>query len=387
MPKSTPLALACGGLFAMAAALGIGRFVYTPILPHMVDALSLTKSEAGLIASANFLGYLLGALAAGLSMIKGSRRRWLLSALALSVTTTALSGMTTTLGVIIVIRFIGGVASAFVMVFASTLILERLAGSGHRHLSTVHFAGVGLGIALSALLIAVLASRGLGWQYHWIASAALAFTGLIAAALLVPDRAETEQTAPAGTWRPGLIELIIAYGLFGFGYVITATFIVAIVRGSPAIAPLETSIWVVVGLTGAPSIWFWNVIAGRIGPLHAFAIACLAEAVGVAASVLWISPAGMLLAGTLLGGTFMGITALGLIAARQMTVGDPRSVLALMTAAFGLGQIIGPTLAGFLFDQSGSFLSSSLCAATALIIAALLALRSKMRDREAYPSL
>lgn len=372
----SPKLLAFGGLLALAAAIGIGRFVYTPILPFMVEALGLSKSEAGLIASANYVGYMAGALIAGLSVIKGSRRRWLLAALLLSAVTTLLSGATSAFGIIIAIRFIGGVASAFVMVFTSTLILERLAKAGRSDLSTAHFAGVGIGIAVSAILVSALAAQGLGWRQQWIFSGLLALTALAAVAFLVPDRSEGSTTASKGKHGAGLIQLIVAYGLFGFGYVITATFIVAMVRASETIAPLETWIWAIVGLAAAPSLVLWTLIAERIGPLAAFAIACIAEAVGVALSVLWITPAGILLASALLGGTFVGITALGLVAAKQMVIGDPRPILAQMTAAFGFGQIIGPALAGYFFDLSGSFLWSSLMATAALFLAALLALRS-----------
>jgi predicted MFS family arabinose efflux permease len=379
----SPQLLAFGGLLALAAAIGVGRFVYTPILPFMVETLELTKAEAGLIASANFLGYLVGALVAGLSVIRGSPRRWLMLTLGLSAFTTMLSGATSHVVVIIVIRFIGGVASAFVMVFVSTLILERLAASGRSDLSAVHFAGVGVGIAVSALLVSALAAQGLGWRHQWFFSGLLAAFALVAVALLVPDRADDRKAGPPGQLGRGLIELIAAYGLFGFGYVITATFIVAIVRGSPSIAPLETWIWAIVGLSAAPSLWLWTAIAGRIGLINAFALACIIEAIGVAASVLWMTPAGLILASALLGGTFVGITALGLIAARRMTAGDPRRVLAQMTAAFGLGQIIGPPLAGRLFDLTQSFVSSSLIATAALCVAAVLALRSAALGRPA----
>src|SRR6516165_9212315 len=60
MTRGESLKVAVGGLLAMAAALGIGRFVYTPILPFMLDALRWSKADAGLVASANFLGYLAG---------------------------------------------------------------------------------------------------------------------------------------------------------------------------------------------------------------------------------------------------------------------------------------------------------------------------------------
>jgi len=376
----SPLPLALGGLLALAAAIGIGRFVYTPILPFMVDDLGLSKAEAGLIASANFLGYLVGALVAGLSVIRGSRRRWLLFALTTSVATTAFSGATAAIPALLLIRFVGGVASAFVMVFVSTLILERLAAANRSGLSAVHFAGAGIGIALSAFLVSTLAAEGFGWRYQWAFSGFLALLALIAVAFLVPDHAESEKSEKPGRGGSGLVELVLAYGLFGFGYVVTATFIVVIVRGSPAVAPLETSIWTIVGLSAAPSLWLWTVVARHIGTLPAFGVACVTEAIGVAASVLWITPAGMILGATLLGGTFMGITALGLVGARQMTAGDPRPILARMTAAFGLGQIVGPPLAGFFFDIFGSFVSASLVAAIALLLAALLAFRAKARS-------
>ena len=141
---------------------------------------------------------------------------------------------------------------------------------------------------------------------------------------------------------------------------VQSTFLVAIVRGGHAIRALEPVIWLVVGATAAPSLALWTWVGARIGVARAFALACLVEAVGVAASVLWIAAPGVVLAAALLGGTFVGITALGLDGARRLTRGDSRRVLALMTAAFGLGQIVGPAFAGFLFDRTGSFVPSSL---------------------------
>lgn len=367
---------ALGGLIALAAALGIGRFVYTPILPPMIEALHLGKSEAGLIASANFVGYLLGALLAAMPGLVGSRRLWLLGALAISAVTTAAMGLTHMLPAFLGLRLIGGIASAFVLILSSTIVLDRLAEAGRSGLSALHFAGVGTGITVSAVLVAELQHLGESWQVLWLASGAVTFVALLAAAGLLPEgtsptvRSTREER---GAIDRGLRRLVIAYGLFGFGYVITATFLVAIVRATPTIRPFEPVIWIVFGIAAVPSVTLWTRLAQPIGIPATFAIACIVEAAGVLASVAWPTTLGVFLAAILVGGTFMGLTALGLMGARARAIGDPRRALALMTGAFGFGQIIGPIFAGFVSDRLGSFTASSIVAALGLLAAALLA--------------
>jgi predicted MFS family arabinose efflux permease len=367
--------IALAGSIALAAALGIGRFVYTPILPAMVEALRLTKSTAGLIASANFLGYLIGALLVASPILSGSRRVWLLSALVISAITTSAMGLTNSVVLFMVLRFVGGVASAFVLVLASTLVLERLAEGGHVGLSALCFAGVGIGIAISAMLVAAMVRAGRDWQSLWLASGVLSLVAAIAVGVLLrthsaPARRNEQEKRPISR---NLIRLIAAYGLFGFGYVITATFLVAIVRTTETIRSLEPVIWFVVGLAAAPSVGLWTRIATSLGTSQAFALACLVEAIGVSASVVWQTEPGIFLSAVLVGGTFMGLTALGLMQARALAAGDPRRVLAYMTGAFGTGQIIGPAFAGVLSDRLGSFTMPSIAAVVALIMAALLA--------------
>jgi len=374
MDTPRPWNLAVGGLIALAVAMGIGRFVYTPILPSMAEALALSQSEAGLIASANFLGYLVGALLAA-TRLPGSRRTWLIAALALSAVTTTVTAALSGVATLSLVRFAGGVASAFVLVFASSVILDRLAEAGASRLSAVHFAGVGAGIAVSAALVSALIGFGVGWRLQWLASGGLALIAVPVVALLVPpDSRSGGPEAPPGAvaLTPRLVSLIVSYGLFGLGYVITATFLVAIVRGSADVRHLEPVVWIVVGLAGAPSVALWTMVGRRTGVLPAYAAACLVEAVGVACSVLVPNAAGVLLAAIFLGGTIMAITALGFVGARTLSSSDPRRILALMTAAFGLGQIVGPVLAGWLFDRTGSFILPSLIAAGALVVAAVL---------------
>lgn len=368
---------ALGGLIALAAAVGIGRFVYTPILPPMIEALGLSQSEAGLIASANFLGYLLGALLTAWRTPPGSRHAWLVVSLAVSAITTGGMSLARSMLAFLLLRFIGGGASAVVLVLASAIVLERLAVARRSKLSSLHFAGVGAGITVSAALVAGLVHAGQDWRDLWLASGAVSLAATaIVAVLLRGDAASSARTAERsrGAANPALLRLIVAYGLFGFGYVITATFLVAIVRGAPSLCAFEPLIWIVFGVAAVPSVMFWTSIADRTGIPKAFALACVVEAVGVLASVAWPTGIGIFLASILVGGTFMGLTALGLVRARVLSEGDPRRVLALMTGAFGLGQIIGPAFAGVVSDRLGSFTAPSVTAMVVLFVAGALAL-------------
>jgi predicted MFS family arabinose efflux permease len=379
--NKTPLTLALGGLLALAAAIGIGRFVYTPILPPMVEALQLSKAQAGLIASANFVGYLAGALVAALSL-PGSRRAWLMGSLAVNALCLGAMGVTTALPLFLLLRLVAGIASAFALIFGSALVLDRLASAGRGGLSAVHFAGVGSGIAVSAALVAILVLDDVAWSALWFASAVLAaIAGLAVLWMVPPELRVAPAAAPTARAKVSadFAALVAAYGLFGFGYIITATFIVDMVRGTAALRPLEPYIWVLFGLSAAPSVALWTGFGRRWGILKTFAVASIVEAAGVAASALWLHALGVIVAALFVGGTFMGLTALGLIAARETADGDPRGRIALMTASFSFGQILGPAFAGFVYDATGSLAMPSLVAAAALVLAALLSVVADVR--------
>jgi predicted MFS family arabinose efflux permease len=377
-PTATGVAL--GGMLALAAGMGIGRFVYTPILPDMAAALGLSKSAAGLIASANFLGYLAGALLAALPHLPGGRRTWFLAGLATSAATTAAMALPDTMLPFLVLRLTGGVASAFVLVLGSALVLDQLALLHRPARAALHFAGVGVGIAASSVLVDALHAEGADWRSLWLASGVVAALAVPLAAWLVPDTdgGPAPASHPIASARErlprGLGALTLCHGLFGFGYVVTATFLVAVVRAAPQARALEAVVWLVVGLAAAPSIAAWGWVAARTGPLRAYALACLLEAVGVAAGGLWSTPAAALVSAFLLGGTFMGITALGFAAVRTLGAQHQRRSFALITAGFGLGQIAGPIVAGVLLDRTHSFAAPSLVAAGAVAVAAAIAM-------------
>lgn len=372
------------GACALALAMGIGRFAYTPMLPIMLESGGpalvgggLTLAGAGFVASANFLGYLSGALLATRSVFAAARIRWLRAGIVLSILTTAAMAIDAGTAGWAALRFAAGLASAFVLVYATGMIFDLAARTGRPMLGNLLYSGAGMGIALSA--VAVFAGRSTGldatamWLMMGILAALLAIApwrkmSVAANAAAAPTRRESP---PAGAER-AMPRLVVAYGCLGLGYVITATFIVVMVRRLPDASTWEFWTWLTVGLAGAPSNWLWARVAARIGAYRAIVIAFVLEAIGVALAALGSGPIAILIGAALLGGTFLGITALGLAAARALAPEGSDQTIARMTVAFSIGQIIGPAIGGWLAERSGSFVAASWLAVTALLAGAAL---------------
>lgn len=385
------LRLVAAGACALVSAMAVGRFAYTPLLPYLQRDVDLSIAAAGYVASANFLGYLAGALLA--MRVDGERRSaWYVSALALSVATTLAMAFATSPWTMAAIRALAGVASAFVLIQGSAIALDALARLGRAGLFTLMYSGVGIGIATSALLVEGLGRSGADGRTLWLAFALLAAVTALPALALRDAPSAGPRTAPAppppavdASADRSLRWLIAAYGSLGFGYVITMTFLVVIVRGRADWRPYEMLVWTCVGLAGAPSNWLWGLAARRFGAWRTMTAAFVLEAAGVLAAVSASHLLVVVVGGALVGGTFLGITALGLATGRQLARGDSGRAMARMTAAFGLGQILGPAAGGWIAERTGSFAGPSLLAAATLAAAALMVERSR-RLRPADPA-
>ncbi len=371
-----PVRAAVAGALAMAVAMGLGRFFYTPVLPGMMAGLGLDAAAAGIIAAANFAGYLLGAVLAAYGWAAGHERRLAIGALAATVLLLVAMGLVSSVAALSAVRFLAGLASAFAMIFTSGIVLTI--GLDHRdpRVQMAHFSGVGGGIAVSAVLVYLLSLAGFSampaWRVDWLAGALLAALGLAAVARLLPrrERGGPALREPPVAWTRPLAALTLGYGLFGIGYVVTATFIVAIAREGAQSPLLECLTWLVTGTSAAISLAAWKPAERRYGVAAVYVLAILVETAGVAATVTLPFPLSALAGGALLGLTFMVITAYGLQLGRVLASQSPRRVLALMTAAFGVGQILGPLGAGFLAARTGSYVLPSLAAAGILLLAA-----------------
>lgn len=366
------------GAMAMAAAMGFGRFFFTPVLPGMMSGIPLSAADAGLIAAGNFAGYLCGALLASQGWATGYERKLALAGLLATALLLAAMAATTALPVFIIIRFLAGLASAFAMLFTSSIVLAH--GHGKPSVGAIHFGGVGAGIAASSLLALLLntvfGDAAHGWQANWLAAAIIVGLLLLLVSKLLPRPLEADRAVaePAIRWTRPLVLLTASYGLFGFGYVVTATFLVAIARMANAGPLVEAGSWFLAGSAAAVSLFLWQPFANRFGLMRSYLACLVLEAAGVLGSV-WLPPVvGTLSGGLLLGLTFMTVTSHGLQIARALAPESPRKAMALMTAAFGVGQIFGPLIAGLATQWSGSFTLASVIAALVLLASFALAL-------------
>ncbi|WP_079178774.1 YbfB/YjiJ family MFS transporter [Streptomyces humi] len=319
--------------------MGVGRFVYTPILPLMHAQAGLSAGAGANLATANYVGYLLGALAGTLAPALVRSRAALRGALVLLTATLAAMPVTRGTAVWEVLRLLAGAASALVFVIAVASLLHHLRDHPP-HLPGWAFGGVGAGIALSGLLVLALRTVA-DWRAAWWAAAALAAVLTAVSWNLRPEEAPAAAVAgdrPRVRVRRWFGALFVSYFLEGVGYIVAGTFLVAAIgQGSPGWA--GTGAWIVVGLAAVPSSALWARLGRRWSRPGLLLTALAVQAVGIALPALTGSTAAALGSAALFGATFLGVSTLALATGAQLRF--PRSV-ALLTAGYSVGQILGP---------------------------------------------
>ena len=356
----------------MAAAMGVGRFAYTPLLPQMTLAEGWTYAQSGDVASANFLGYLVGALMAPALASSHYVRLWVAMSIMLSAGTTYLGAEISGLPAWLTLRFLSGVASAFCLVIMTGLLMQTLRSERAEHLGNLHFAGVGVGILLCMAATYMGGDVAEQWaRQGLVASLCMAIAWFAIGNVAWPTLTANTDTHQRFKVDNTLWRVIVGYGLFGFGYVIAATFVVAMGERLDDIGMDAGVSWVVVGAATVPSVYLWQWLANTRGLGFALVLAYLVLATGVLLAGMAETMLLLLIAAVLLGGTFGGITALGLSAGRALSSNIARVVSA-MTVAFSIGQLLGPAVAGRMADLFGSFFWPSALACVLLLVSAAL---------------
>ncbi len=335
---------------ALAVAMGIGRFAFTPLLPLMVRDGSLAPSAGAWLAASNYLGYLAGALTA--SRLGLSQSMLMRASLAGIAVTTAAMGVFDGLAAWMILRFVAGVLSAYTLIATSAWALQHLTHAASTKLSGIVYAGVGLGIAFAGLFCVVAAQPGVPAGRLWVELGVLAALAVACSSPFVDRPLKTSAVAHSNSHHDvahgPYTGLVVCYGVLGFGYILPATFLPALAREVVDNPRLFGLAWPVFGVAAALSTIATARHFGHVNRLRVWAVAHLVMAAGVILPSLWLAPVTIAIAALLVGSTFMVVTMIGMQEARARAPGNPTALLGLMTAAFAIGQLAGPIVSGTL---------------------------------------
>lgn len=371
------------GIFSLLLALGVARFAYTPLLPLMQQQAGLGIADAGWLAAINYGGYLCGALLASLISDLVLKDRLYRLGMLLAIASTVVMGLTTDVTIWALSRFVAGMSSAAAMLFGTGLILNWLIRHNHRSELGIHFAGIGLGIAGCAAAVELM-HHWLDWREQWFALSALGCLLAIPALrwLPPPDTSgltrsgeKMEDNPPSALF---MRLFMAAYFCAGVGYVISATFIVAIVDRLPGLSGSGTLVFLALGLSAAPACIIWDFIARRTGEMNALILAAGLQIVGI---LLPLSGGiiGALAGAMLFGGTFIGMVSLVLTMAGRYYPTRPAKMMGKMTLSYGAAQILGPAITGWLAaGRAGDYAIGLYLAAGVMLLGTLLLLVLKL---------
>ncbi|MBW4935101.1 YbfB/YjiJ family MFS transporter [Marinobacter sp. F4206] len=360
-PRQLFSVLAAGAIVLMVVH-GLGRFIYTPLLPYLVEDGQFGAAEGAAVATWNYLGYLMGALLA-IRWHRIDQIRILLPvALAVHVLTTLLVTQIDNLPLISASRWLNGVANGMVFVHAPALILEWLVLRNRAAMSGLVYIGVGLGLLVSSGLVTGSAHWLEGAERWWPAallSIPLAWWGAVKLMKLeVPVRPQNTAGNAVDT-TPLLdrasIPLFLSYAGAGLGYILPMTFL-------PLLATLELprnhwmidGAWLIVALFTMPAPWIWNKLGAKIGDLPALKLNFVIQLLGVLAAVLWPGAVGLLLCAALVGSTFLGTVLLTQRIGRALHPHQGPRLSAAMVALYGFTQMVGPWLTKQWLDMGGT---------------------------------
>ncbi|HEC2167817.1 TPA: YbfB/YjiJ family MFS transporter [Staphylococcus delphini] len=378
------------GMMALFIVIALGRFAYTPILPFMQLDTGLDNKSVGLLATFNYLGYLIGAMLPIFYIMK-NKVFDLKCYLLLNVATMLLFGVTDHFVIWSLLRLLNGISSGAVFVLASNIVLEALHLARREGIAGLLYSAVGLGLFSSSLFI-FLYTDVTHWRetWIWLGSAAFILTLIIIVRLrenpTSPEPASHEAHGPDKVIRYSkkfYIPFAIAYFCEGAGYIITGTFLVAIVKTMPTLSEYAALSWMFVGLGAIPATVLWSMIGQRIGICLSVILAFLLQIVAVLMPIFTVNAFAIALSSMIFGATFLGLTTLFMSKSHQITFETKgNNLVAVMTLIYSVGQMIAPYISGILIEHTHSYNDALIFAAAILVIGILSSLYSK---RYAHP--
>jgi predicted MFS family arabinose efflux permease len=359
-------------------AMGIGRFALTPQMPHLLSEGQFDLTAAGLIAAANYLGYLLGAVDAMFAHRPQQVQRRLHGGLWLCVLLTLASFWATGFWSHLVLRFGTGVASAWVLVMITSLSQPLAAAAGRPRLGALVFAGPGLGIFLTGLLALVSHLLNQTSATLWLIYAAAALVMMLGVWRILPQPVGGLPVVVTDANPPnqGIGRLATIYALYGIGYIIPATFLSQMANAQFHGQWQADLFWPCFGLAAALGVLLVSLRRHDPATTRHWLMATLwLQAAGVFACLL-SSGLGLALGVILCGTPFLACMQLVMQRSREIAPHATQRNAGLLTACFAVGQLSGPLLAALSSHFSGGLQPALVIAGSGLLIAGGLAMQS-----------
>jgi predicted MFS family arabinose efflux permease len=365
------------GILSLILTLGIARFAYTPLLPIMQQQAGLGLSEAGWLASINYIGYLCGAITAALINDLILKDRLYRIGLIVALITTIGMGLTESIWIWSLLRFFAGLSSAAGLLLGSGLILNWLIRHDHPSELGIHFSGIGAGIAISAALVELMKTN-LDWSQQWQLLSLLGVLLIFPAWRWLPPP-ETDSMTRSGQVMidnpPSSLFLhlfMAVYFCAGVGYVVSATFIVAIVDRLPGLQGDGAWTFLILGMAATPACILWDFVARKTGYLNALIVASVLQIIGILLPVLYVELMMAMLGSVLFGATFIGIVSLVLTMAGRYYPTRPAKMMGKMTVTYGIAQILAPAVTGAVATYSGNYHHGLYLAAGMMVIGTMI---------------
>ncbi len=365
------------GIFGLILMLGIARFAYTPLLPLMLDQTAMSLSQGGWLASVNYMGYLSGVLiAAGIRdlRLKDMLYRW---GLLVAIVSTFGMAVTESAWLWAAMRYLAGLSSAAGLMLGTGLIMNWLIRHQHRPELGIHFSGIGLGIVFCAGLVGLLSSH-LSVEEQWVVFGVLGVLCAWPAWRWLPRLGQGTHTVTGqllAEHRPSsafLLVFMLAYLCAGVGYVISATFIVEIIKHQSGAAEHGLLAFGVLGIFAAPACILWDLIARKTGYLNALFLAFCIHTLSMVIPLLAQTLVAAYVSAALYGATFIGIVSLVLTVAGLFYPARPANMMSKMTISYGLAQILAPAVAAVLSTPDAGYRSGLVLAAVFMVIGCVL---------------
>ena len=344
------------GICSLIVTAGVARFSYSLLLPTMQEGAGLTEIGGGWLASYNFMGYLFGVLIAANMHNLNHKYHLYRVYLLLSIVTSAAMVMTTDMVAWAILRFLAGMCASGGFIIASGLILKWLVKNNHRPELGIHFAGAGLSIVITSLLVAAMPSD---WQQQWLALSVLAIVFSVPAWLWMPhpsseskNQEVIEDNPPSKVFKS---LIMLAYFCAGYGYAVSSTFIVDIVERTDGLQGQGGLAFLLIGLAATPAALIWDRIARRTGYLKTLIAAYMLQIVGIILPAINDSLPVVIISALLFGGTFIACVSLVLTMAGKFYPSNPAKFMGTMTLSYGAAQIIGPVCTGYIVEAYGNY--------------------------------